>query len=316
MSKVAVLGAVNVDHIVTVATLPEPGETVIGHGYHRRPGGKGRNQAVAVVAGRGQAGLIGAVGDDDDGGWLRADVIDLGVDASGVRTVGGLPTGLALIAVDSTGENTIVVHPGANIAVEPVDGETLQRGGYGVLLCSLEVPLATVAASVAAARSCGVTTVVNAAPLVGAVDGGLGRVLAGTDVLVVNRGELCRLAAGSAGISPVSGEWEGPEQARPDPVALAVGWRGTADLQMVVTLGSEGALWVSEEGVSCFGVEPVAARSTVGAGDAFAGALAAGLAAGRTLGAAIGGAVSTATRFVAGARPDPPADRLRRKGAS
>ena len=285
MPAVLTMGSLNVDHILTVATLPEPGETVLSRSYRVVAGGKGRNQAVAVAALGGRAALAGAVGADSSGEWLRSGLLADGVDDSLLVTIPGEPTGLAQITVDASGENTIVVHPGANGRVGPLDADHVELTAWQVLLCSLEIPVESVAESVAAARASGVRTVVNAAPMVGAGDGRLEAVLAHTDVLVVNRSEALDLVDPPAGVGLMVALKGCVTAGRPD---------------TVVTLGAGGALLVSPDGVTSFPAHPVGVSSTVGAGDTFAGALSLGLAAGRGLADAVGYATAAAAAYLSG----------------
>src|SRR5258707_15152888 len=109
-----VLGSVNMDISVAVRRLPAPGETVLGSGAVIAPGGKGANQAVAAARLGGAVRVAGCTGDDEFAGMTRSALESDGVDASGVRTVEGCATGLALITVDAAGENMITVAPGSN----------------------------------------------------------------------------------------------------------------------------------------------------------------------------------------------------------
>jgi ribokinase len=286
---VAVLGAINVDVVVSGAPLPGPGQTVTGGVFAQHHGGKGGNQAVAaartiqrgamlVLAGRPRAGvwMLGSVGDDQLGvaalEALRAD----DVQTDHVVLNPAAPTGVALIAVGIDGENQISVAPGANAVLEPRDVvgalETLEPH---VVLVSLEVPERTVRASLEWARAHGVTTILNPAP-----PQAWSRDLLGLATYVTpNEHERATLGAIPAGVVVI--ETHGPEGAvihRPD--------------------GSE---------------EPVLAPSvpvvdTTGAGDCFNGVLAAGLALGTELTAAVRDAVLAASLSVgtAGAREGMP----------
>jgi ribokinase len=156
--RACVVGSTNVDLVLSVPALPAPGETVLGHGARREPGGKGGNQAVALARLGADVTFVSAVGNDPDGLWSREALLAEGVDLSEVAVVDA-PTGLAVVMVDPAGENSIVVAPGANGQVRPpasLDAD--------VLLLSLEIPLATVTASAALARAHGVPVVLNAAP--------------------------------------------------------------------------------------------------------------------------------------------------------
>ena len=180
--SLAVVGSANLDLVARTERLPRPGETVTGASFARIPGGKGANQAVAAARLGADVRFVGAVGRDDfarqaleamrhDG--VRADVVEL--DA---------PTGIALIVVDDTGENTIVVAPGANAELRP---EHVQVGEADAVLCQLEIPLDTVAEAARQARF----LCLNAAPARTVP----AELLARVDLLVVNRYELETLGA-------------------------------------------------------------------------------------------------------------------------
>jgi ribokinase len=199
--------------------------------------------------------FVGRVGADDAGRRLRDGLASEGVDVAHVIVDPDAPTGVALIAVDGTGENTIVVSSGANARVSPADVEAAREvlGGAAVTLMQHEVPEDAVAAALAAG---GGTLVLNPAPARPLVDA--------VDVLVTNRGEHEALVG--CGGDPV-------ELARALPLAGAV----------VVTLGSEGAVVVEGERVERVPAPKVEAVDTTGAGDAFCGALAQALDSGAEL---------------------------------
>ena len=113
-ATVAVVGAVNVDMVVTADTLPGPGETVVGRDLARSGGGKGANAAVAAARVGAGVRFVGAVGDDDLGRDALTELTDEGVVVDDVAVVAGVPTGVALIVVDAAGENQIAVGAGAN----------------------------------------------------------------------------------------------------------------------------------------------------------------------------------------------------------
>lgn len=115
MSRVVVLGSLNVDLVTSVQRHPQPGETVTGTGLARVAGGKGANQAVAAARWGSEVVMLGCVGDDSAGAAYRDRLAGLGIDVSGLVVAEG-PSGHALIAVDEEGENSIVVIPGANAA--------------------------------------------------------------------------------------------------------------------------------------------------------------------------------------------------------
>jgi ribokinase len=163
-----VIGAVNVDLVVTAARLPGPGETVIGGSFARHHGGKGGNQAVAAaraLAGGDMVSLVSAVGTDDLSESALEALRRESLDTEGVATIADAPTGVALIVVDRTGENLIAVAPGANDRLtSDVLASSLERVDPAVVLASLEVPFVTVRAAGEWCRDHGATFILNPAP--------------------------------------------------------------------------------------------------------------------------------------------------------
>jgi ribokinase len=255
---VTVVGSANLDLVLRVGAVPGPGETVLAHGREEHVGGKGLNQAVAAARAGAATAFVGAVGDDEAGGRLLAALVTDGVDATGVARHEGA-SGNALIVVADTGENTIVVDPGANGVAEKLsEPQRALVASAAVVLCQLEVPIGLVAAAVSAGRDAGARVVLNAAPARLLPED----LLRGVDVLVVNEHEAATL----------SGEADPERAAR----ALAV-----LVPDIVVTLGAAGALHVPRGGevLRVPGI-PADVVDTTGAGDAFTGVLAAHLAAG------------------------------------
>jgi len=276
---VAVVGSLNTDRTLLVDHLPGPGETVLTAGPARVSfGGKGANQASAAAAFGGRVAMIGRVGDDGDGRAILADLAGRQVDARAVLITAGAPTGGAMIAVDAAGENLIIVDPGANSMLAPADIGTAGVGEEAVLLAQLEIPLPAVEAAVAGSRG---LVVLNPAP---AVQVGP-RILDRVDVLVPNRSELGHLAGAA-----LPGTLDGVAR-------LARKLADRADV--VVTLGSDGALVVPRHGGPRGAMHIAAPRADVvdgtGAGDCFCGALAVLLAEGADLVDAARVAVAAAT---------------------
>ena len=279
---VTVVGSLNEDVLVRVARLPGRGETVIGADVTLAPGGKGANQAAAAARlGPGVA-MVGRVGDDPSGERQRGALAGEGVDVTAVLPTPGVPTGTATIPVeDGTGENLIVVVPGANDRVSADDVDVASVRTADVVLLQLEVPLEAVAAAAAVARGTVVLTPAPPRPLPGAL-------LADVDVLVPNEHELVRLAGAPAG--------------ERSPAELAGLARRVTSGTVVVTLGARGALLVPadrDEAVlqPALAVRPV---DTTGAGDCFSGALGQALAHGRPLGDAVRWAVTAAALSTTG----------------
>lgn len=237
MTRVCVVGSVNLDTVFAVAALPAPGETVLGSASVTLPGGKGANQAVAAARAGAEVCFVGAVGDDDAGVRLRRHLADNGVDVAGLVTVPG-DSGAAMITVDAAGQNTIVVMPGANGAVGVNAGRDTIAGAQ-VLLLQLEIPIAAATAAARIACAAGATVIANISPAGGDVTELAGLV----DVAVVNETE--------------SAQFDHPVPHR------------------VVTLGASGARYTGANGTVHVPAPVVDAVDTSGAGDVFAGVLAA-----------------------------------------
>ncbi|HWB87712.1 MAG TPA: ribokinase [Acidimicrobiia bacterium] len=259
---IVVIGSVNHDVTVVTPRLPTPGETVLGTGHYAGGGGKGANQAVAAARLGAKVAMVGRVGTDESGTSLLDALVTEGIDVSGIGIDPEEPTGLAVITVDADAENTIVVSPGANMALRPEHLDGALIASAAVVLAQLEVPAETVTA---AARACSGTFILNPAPARTLPDDLLERV----DVLVPNRVELASLlGSGRPG--------------RVDEVAdLArrLGHRGVT----VVTMGAAGAVVVDGEHMVEVPAPTVEAVDPTGAGDAFCGALAHGLTRGMEL---------------------------------
>ena len=258
--NVVVLGSANLDIVVPVPHHPAIGETVLGGHHDRMPGGKGANQAVAASRLGARVAMVGRVGSDDAGTTLRTALQDAGVDCRHLVVDGQALSGLALIGVDRSGDNTIIVSPGANNRVGPEDVAAAAPllASAAVTLVQLEVPAMAVEAAVAAAVG---KVVLNPAPasLLSAA------LLERVDVLVPNRLELAQLA-GSA---------EADDLAAVEEMA-----RGLPTSTVVVTLGAGGAMLVSGGDAVVLPTPPVEVVDTTGAGDAFCGAIAEALARG------------------------------------
>ncbi|MEM9513841.1 MAG: ribokinase [Actinomycetota bacterium] len=250
MFDVTVVGSANLDLVAQTERIPGPGETLLAANYAEHPGGKGLNQAVAARRAGAATAFVGALGGDGAGDNLRAVLTTEGIDATNVDSLDA-PTGRALITVSADAENTIVVVPGANALVGP----PLSLAPTRVVATQLEIPIATVRATLGTARSIGATTVLNPAPANDLDHQLLGLV----DVLTPNEHELELLGGVDA--------------------LLAAGVAA-----IVVTRGAAGAeihrTDHSVERVAPFRIDAV---DTTGAGDAFNGALATWLADGASL---------------------------------
>ncbi|MFE7976625.1 ribokinase [Streptomyces shenzhenensis] len=265
-----VVGSANADLVISVERRPGAGETVLGSDLAVHPGGKGANQAVAAARLGACTALLARVGDDAHGRLLLDSQRAAGVDTVGVL-VGGAPTGVALITVDPSGDNSIVVSPGANGRLTPADVRAAGSLFHAsrVVSAQLEIPLETV---VEVVRSLAPDSrfVLNPSPPQPLPQ----EVLAACDPLIVNEHEA-RVILGESRVGDRPEDW-----AR---ILLAKGPRS-----VVVTLGAEGALVADADGVVRVPSPKVAAVDTTGAGDAFTAALAWRLGAGSGLTEAAG----------------------------
>lgn len=292
MADIVVVGSLNHDLTLMTRTHPRPGETVLGTGHFSDNGGKGANQAVAAARLGGSVAMVGRVGDDIDGHRLREALAAEGVDVEGVGIDSEAATGLAVITIDATAENTIVVSPGANatLTAEHIEASHARIADARVALVQLEVPMEAVAATARLAEG---IFCLNPAPATELPSD----VLARTDVLIPNRNELGVLAGVTEPISI-------------DEVTAAVRKLRT-DAAIVVTLGSEGAVLVSNGQVAMFPSPDVEAVDPTGAGDAFCGAVAEALSRDSGLETAVerataAGSLATTTRGAQSSLPTAP----------
>ncbi len=292
--RVIVVGSLNMDLVATADRLPAPGETVTGARYSQHHGGKGGNQAVAAARLGAATAFVGAVGDDTFGAEARAALEAEGIDLAAVRTLPE-PTGVALILVDGRGENVIAVASGANAHVTPdsvlAAFAALAPQAGDIVLVGHEIPTASVKAALRAARQARATTILNPAP----ADGLDRSVFGEVDILTPNRGELAALVAED--IRRIGRAGRASE--RPEIAAATLLDRNSEGegvrRAVIVTLGAAGAVVVERNREPLdLPAPPVGAVDSVGAGDAFNGALAAGLAAGLELERAAGRAIAAA----------------------
>lgn len=304
---ITVLGSLNMDLVSYVSHHPEPGETMTSSGFATSPGGKGANQAVACAklsrrrnaagaaewddaasAATAHVAMVGAVGDDANGATLRANLARHGVDVANVQTATGETTGVAVIVVDEpTGQNRIILSPGANYAM-PWRADLVLPQQTQLLILQLEIPLEQVVEALAAARTAGIPVLFNPAPApateetrarleaaFSTLDNGRGGSatgraglagLAGLAHLVLNETETAALAAGCT-VSDLD---------TTDGLARAARYfmdRGVENV--VMTLGGRGVYYASRAGGGPGALQPPEpvphVVDTTGAGDTFAG---------------------------------------------
>lgn len=267
-----VVGSLNLDTTLRVPRLPVAGETVLGVGRFTDTGGKGANQAVALARLGRRVAMVGMVGDDEAGGALVAALTEAGVDVTGVTVSPDHRTGMAVITVEESGENAIVVDPGANGALDAdrVEACADVLAAAAVTLIQLEVPLEAVAAAVFASGGRVVLNPAPASPLPA-------EVLAGVSVLVPNATELALLTGEAVPDDPAAAARLATQVAGPEAVVVTLGPRGA------VVVGPEG--WIHLPAPRVEVVDPTAA------GDAFCGGLADALIDGASLEEAAGWAV-------------------------
>lgn len=272
-ADVVVVGSLNQDLVARVPHIPAPGETVLALSHAAFAGGKGANQATAAARLGARVAMVGRVGADDSGARLISGLDADGIDTTHLSVDDEASTGLALINVDDSGENAITVSPGANGRVTPRDIEAATGliSQAAVVLMQLEVPLDTIQAAASVARG---AVILNPAPAAVLPP----QLLEQVDILIPNESELALLSSLSVGSAA---------EAAAAAASLAV-------KDVVITMGSQGAIVVGKHGPTLIAAVPVQAVDTTGAGDAFCGALAAELARGAYLEAAVRFAVRVA----------------------
>lgn len=264
---VVVVGSFMMDHSVYVHRRPGPGETVRGESFQVSEGGKGFNQAVAAARSGAAVAMVGRLGEDDLGVRFLARLAAEGIDFTGIRCAGPAATGVGVPVVDASGQNAIIIVSGANdeLSVEDIEMNADAIRGAKVLLLQHEIPDGSGGRAAAIARAAGVFVVLNPGPA-GPLDAFRGHV----DVLIPNEIELDILSPGEDRIAQahtLSAEMGGCD--------------------VIVTLGGDGALVVTQDRVWSVPALPTAVTDTTGAGDCFCGALAARLARGDKLESAI-----------------------------
>jgi len=263
--SVCVVGSLNFDIICRVARLPRPGETVAGSDLLRLPGGKGGNQAAAAARVGARTVFVGAVGRDEPGEIMVGALKASGVDVSGVVVFEEIASGHGFVTVAKSGQNSIVLALGANMALEPAHVTRPAAAGHKVLMAQLECPVATVEAAFKAAP--GAIKILNTAPAV----------LAGAslfplaDILVFNESELAAYA-GTEETTDI--------EAVVDTARRLASFPGQI---VIVTLGAAGAVALDKNVVVRVEGRLVDVLDTTGAGDCFCGILAARLAEGASL---------------------------------
>jgi len=266
---VIVFGSINMDLVARTSRLPVPGETLLGQSFFTAPGGKGANQAVAIARLGIPTQIVGRVGEDSFGRELLHSLQTAGVQTEHVVVDEAVSSGVAAIAVDNTGENQIIIIPGANGRIDQTDIERLKSllTEAATLLLQLEIPISAVWRAAQAARKVGVRVILDPAPAQIDIPEEL---YALVDIMTPNEIEAGQLVG-----FPVDGVEAATKAAN---VLLQKGV-GSA----IVKLGAKGAVCATTEETFFVPAFSVSAVDTVAAGDAFNGGLAAALVEGHSL---------------------------------
>ncbi len=273
MSKILVVGSLNLDYVIEVENMPKAGETIFGKSLKKIPGGKGANQAYAIGKLGGDVAMIGAVGDDDAGQILLNNLKSVNVDTSGIEIVNDNVTGQAYIYVDDNGQNCITVISGANAVVDRdmIDRnmELIDDAEYVVM--QLEVPIDTVKYVKDIAISKGKKVIIDPAPAIKNPDTNLWR---GCYIIKPNELELATLTGKKL---------NNIEEYKKAAIELQ---KTGADF-VISTLGGDGAIAYDGENIKNFDCKKTTVVDTTAAGDTFTAGLVIGLNEGKSIEEAI-----------------------------
>ncbi len=266
--KIVVVGSINMDLVIRCETIPVPGQTIIANWSTEIPGGKGANQAVGSSRAGGNVSLVGRVGSDSMANRLIENLDGSGVGTAFVKRTDNCASGIAIVAVEGSGENAIMVVPGSNgrVSDDDVNRAAEMIRGADMILLQLEIPISTVLYVIDLARAAGVRVVLDPAPMPAELPPEALEV----DVLCPNQSEAEQLVGYA--VETVDDAHRAAEQ---------IVNNGTR--HAVITLADKGA--VIHDGTSSEWIQPFAVKAvdTTAAGDAFAGALTVRLAEGAAL---------------------------------
>lgn len=254
--EIVVVGSINVDYSVMVKRLPKEGETILASSLDLISGGKGANQAVAAKRLGAEVSMIGAIGNDAVGKRMKENLLDNGVDVSGVIELDGA-TGTAFITVSEDGENTIIVYPGANEGLTPKNIESfediIKKGD--LILIQLEIPMEAVEKTILVAKKYNKKVILNPAPAKEIPED----IYKNIYIITPNETEL-QMLTGTKDIEVGTKKFleRGVEK-------------------VIVTLGSKGCLYMDKHNTEYFDSYKVEAIDPTAAGDTFNAALAVGV---------------------------------------
>ena len=287
--RIVVIGSLNMDLVLRVPHAPVAGETLHGHSIQSLPGGKGGNQAVGCARQGAEVSLIGCIGADAHGEALRTALQGDGIDTDALRTDASATTGTALVMVEDSGQNRIVVIAGANASLRIDEVALRQRlAGAAFLVTQFETPLAQVALGMRLAQAAGCKVLLNPSPMQ-PFDAALWPLI---DTLVVNEVEAGELAGATVSTAV-------------DAAAAATTLRTRGVARVIVTLGGAGAVAVDAEGARHHPAPELKVVDTTAAGDTFLGAVAVALGGGASLDEAVSLGIRAAALCVTrpGAQP-------------
>ncbi|MHB8652703.1 MAG: ribokinase [Terriglobia bacterium] len=271
--RIVVMGSLNMDLVGCAPRIPVVGETIVGNKYFSEPGGKGANQAYAAAVLGGRVAMLGRVGNDEFGREMRSNLERVGCDVSGLLTIQGATSGIALIFVADSGQNSIIIVPGANdlFSAQDVDAAEAYLKGAALVLLQLENPLPSVLAAARAAKRAGARVILDPAPAREIPD----ELLELSDVVTPNETEAAILA----GLPPGG---LNPDQA----LAIARKLQARKAKTVIVKLGEQGCLLVDSRTSTLVPAPKVKAVDTTAAGDVFNAGLAVALSEGLEMAAA------------------------------